>query len=118
MKGLIDLLTSTPKGNEIHLLYLSHLINISKLNSPPSLPSSFLSSFLPIITQLLVPKREYISEGNMIVVEKMIGINTDKQRYYFLFSDLFILTNEESKQVISTSPYSFYRFWYLVGVLV
>jgi len=48
--------------------------------------------------ELLVPKRLYIGEAPITTVEKtMVGFSMDRQRFYFLFSDILILCEEASK---------------------
>lgn len=47
--------------------------------------------------ELAVPKREYISEGNINSLEKTLGFNTEKQRHYFLFTDLLIVAEDQAK---------------------
>eukprot|EP01119_Soliformovum_irregulare_P003865 TRINITY_DN14913_c0_g1_i1.p1 TRINITY_DN14913_c0_g1~~TRINITY_DN14913_c0_g1_i1.p1 ORF type:complete len:743 (+),score=254.87 TRINITY_DN14913_c0_g1_i1:55-2283(+) len=52
---------------------------------------------LPPGIQLEVPKREFLGEGHVISVEKLLAFSTSKERVYFLFNDLFILAEEIAK---------------------
>jgi len=46
---------------------------------------------------LVQPRRQFMREGTVTTIEKTIGISTNKQRKFFLFSDCFILAEEQSK---------------------
>ena len=42
-------------------------------------------------------KREFKEEGDVTTMEKTIGFTTEKERHYFLFTDLFLITEENGK---------------------
>jgi len=47
--------------------------------------------------ELVTPRRQFIREGPVTTLEKILGIATNKQRRFFLFSDSFILADELGK---------------------
>eukprot|EP01118_Nematostelium_gracile_P008992 TRINITY_DN3009_c0_g1_i1.p1 TRINITY_DN3009_c0_g1~~TRINITY_DN3009_c0_g1_i1.p1 ORF type:complete len:707 (-),score=234.45 TRINITY_DN3009_c0_g1_i1:74-2194(-) len=47
--------------------------------------------------ELTDPKRQWISEGPIQSTEKVLAFTSDKQRFYFLFSDVFLLAEDSGK---------------------